>query len=73
VDAVDHLVVAGRHARAVRSLVRRTGVATAKVADDLTARLGNTASAHLGLMLAHVVDEAGRPATARSTTAGRWP
>jgi hydroxymethylglutaryl-CoA synthase len=59
VDAVDHLVVAGLHARAVRSLVRRTGVATAKVADDLTARLGNTASAHLGLMLAHVLDEAG--------------
>jgi hypothetical protein len=59
VDAVDHLVVAGMHARAVRSLVRRTGVATAKVADDLTARLGNTASAHLGLMLAHVLDEAG--------------
>jgi 3-hydroxy-3-methylglutaryl CoA synthase/uncharacterized OB-fold protein len=59
VDAVDHLVVAGLHARAVRSLVRRTGVATAKVADDLTARLGNTGSAHLGLMLAHVLDEAG--------------
>ncbi len=59
VDAVDHLVVAGLHARAVRSLVRRTGVAPAKVADDLTARLGNTGSAHLGLMLAHVLDEAG--------------
>ena len=58
-DAVDHLVVAGLHARAVRSLVSRVGVAPESVADDLISHVGNTGSAHPGLMLAHVLDAAG--------------
>jgi hydroxymethylglutaryl-CoA synthase len=53
---VDVLVVAGTHGRAVRAFARGAGVA--EVADDLTAVVGNTGTAHPGLVLANVLDEA---------------
>lgn len=54
---VDVLVVAGTHGRAVRAFARGAGVT--RVADDLTATVGNTGTAHPGLLLAGVLDEAG--------------
>ncbi|MGI8662863.1 MAG: OB-fold domain-containing protein [Acidimicrobiales bacterium] len=53
---VDVLIVSGTHARAVRAFSRGAGVAN--VADDLTASLGNTGTAHAGLVLADVLDRA---------------
>ncbi len=53
---VDVLVVAGTHGRAVRAFARGAGVA--EVADDLTGVVGNTGTAHPGLVLGNVLDEA---------------
>ena len=53
---VDVLVVAGTHGRAVRAFAGGAGVA--RVADDLTAVVGNTGTAQGGLALANVLDEA---------------
>jgi 3-hydroxy-3-methylglutaryl CoA synthase/uncharacterized OB-fold protein len=55
---VDHLIVTGLHARAVRSLAGRLRVGDARVADDLSATVGNTGAAHPGLLLASVLDTA---------------
>jgi 3-hydroxy-3-methylglutaryl CoA synthase/uncharacterized OB-fold protein len=54
---VDVLVVTGTHGRAVRAFARGAGVTG--VADDLTDVVGNTGTAHPGLVLASVLDEAG--------------
>ncbi len=53
---VDVLVVAGLHGRAVKALAEGAGAAT--VADDLGAAVGNTGTAHAGLVLADVLDRA---------------
>jgi 3-hydroxy-3-methylglutaryl CoA synthase len=58
VNEIDHLVVGGLHARAVRSLIASLGVRPEAVVDDLTATIGNTATAHAGLLLADVLDRA---------------
>lgn len=54
-DDVDKIFIVGLHARAVRALGRITGD---KLVDDLTDRVGNTGSAHFGLVLASVLDDA---------------
>ncbi|MCZ7527952.1 MAG: OB-fold domain-containing protein [Acidimicrobiia bacterium] len=56
---VDHLVVTGVHPRAVRSAAALTGVPAEAVVDDLTSVIGNTGTAHPGLVLADVLDRAG--------------
>jgi len=48
--------VAGAHGRAVRAFAKGAGVAN--VADDLTSVVGNTGTAHAGLVLADVLDRA---------------
>jgi hydroxymethylglutaryl-CoA synthase len=53
---VDVLVVAGTNGRAVRAFAVGAGVA--RVAGDLTAVVGNTGTAHPGLALARVLDDA---------------
>jgi hydroxymethylglutaryl-CoA synthase len=53
---IDVLVVAGTHGRAVRAFASGAGVA--RVADDLTTSVGNTGTAHPGLLLANVLDQA---------------
>ncbi len=58
VDDVDVVIVSGLHARAVRGAARAAGVDGSRVADDLTATVGNTGSSHAGLVLASVLDEA---------------
>ncbi len=56
--AIDHLVVAGTHTRAVRRLAVAAGTRQGSVAGDLTAVVGNTGTAHAGLLLADALDRA---------------
>jgi hydroxymethylglutaryl-CoA synthase len=58
VDDVDHAIVTGLHARAVKATVKAAGIAPAALVDDMTATVGNTGSAHWGLLLADVLDRA---------------
>ena len=56
---VDHLIVAGLHARAVSRTVRAAGVPAEAVADNLVASIGNAGTAQPGILLADVLDRAG--------------
>jgi hydroxymethylglutaryl-CoA synthase len=53
---VDVLAVAGTHTRAVKAFAGSAGVK--RVSDDLSTTVGNTGTAHPGLLLARVLDEA---------------
>jgi 3-hydroxy-3-methylglutaryl CoA synthase/uncharacterized OB-fold protein len=55
---LDHVVVTGLHARAVKAVPRACGLDPAVVVDDLTDEIGNTGSAHWALLLADVLDRA---------------
>ncbi len=55
-EDVDVAVVTGVHGRAVERVAGRLGVA--RVADDLTAVVGNTGTAHPGLVLAGELEQA---------------
>jgi hydroxymethylglutaryl-CoA synthase len=57
-DEVDHLIVAGTHARAARSFAGRSGARAQARTDDLTGVLGNPGAAQPGLLLADVLDRA---------------
>jgi hydroxymethylglutaryl-CoA synthase len=57
-DAIDHVIVTGLHARAVRSVRGWLGARKEAVVDDLTATVGNTGTAHPGLLLAATLDRA---------------
>jgi hydroxymethylglutaryl-CoA synthase len=58
-DDVDVLVVAGTHGRATRSFAGAAGATgVARVADDLATTVGNSGTAHAGLVLADVLDRA---------------
>jgi 3-hydroxy-3-methylglutaryl CoA synthase len=57
-DAVDHLVVTGLHARAVRAVRTSLGVAEAALAPDRTTEVGNLGAAQLGFGLADVLERA---------------
>jgi 3-hydroxy-3-methylglutaryl CoA synthase/uncharacterized OB-fold protein len=65
VDAadVDHLVVAGTHARATRAIATRLGVRDGVLADDLQRAIGNAGTAHPWLMLSGILDVAEPGAT----------
>ena len=56
--AIDHWIIAGPHARATKRLAASVGATKGTVADDLGAVIGNTGTAHAGLLLAHVLDTA---------------
>jgi hydroxymethylglutaryl-CoA synthase len=56
--AVKSWVVTGPHSRASRRLASAVGAAKGAVADDLAATVGNTGTAHAGLMLADALDRA---------------
>jgi 3-hydroxy-3-methylglutaryl CoA synthase/uncharacterized OB-fold protein len=56
--ALDHLVVAGPHDRANAAVAKRSGVAPDRIADGLTAAVGNTGAASLPLLLASVLEHA---------------
>ncbi len=55
---IDRLIVAGPHARAGRRLAAAAGARQGAIADDLADRIGNTGTAHAGLMLADALDRA---------------
>jgi 3-hydroxy-3-methylglutaryl CoA synthase/uncharacterized OB-fold protein len=57
-DAVDHLVVTGLHARAVRAVAGWIGGRREAAVDDLTGVIGNTGAAHAGLLLTAALDRA---------------
>jgi hydroxymethylglutaryl-CoA synthase len=55
---VDHAIVTGLHQRAVNVVRRTAGFRPEAIVDDLVASVGNTGTAHVGLMLADVLDRA---------------
>ena len=57
-QALDRLIVAGPHARACKRVAASVGAPPAAVADDLGAVIGNTGTAHAGLLLADTLDRA---------------
>ena len=57
-DTVDHLIVAGLATRAVKAAAKQTGVRSEAIVDDLSGSVGNTGTAHPGLLLADVLDRA---------------
>jgi hydroxymethylglutaryl-CoA synthase len=57
-EQVDRVVVTGMHGRAVKALVRKLGVADGAVADDLSGSVGQAGSAHIGLVLASLLEQA---------------
>jgi hydroxymethylglutaryl-CoA synthase len=56
--AVKGWIVTGPHSRASRRVASAIGAAKGTVADDLGASIGNTGTAHAGLMLADALDRA---------------
>jgi len=58
-DQVDHVAVTGMHGRAVKALTRKLGVREGAVADDLASTVGQTGTAHPGLVLASLIERAG--------------
>jgi len=57
-EHIDHLVATGVHPRALRTVLAGAGVRKEVIANDLSATVGNTGTAHFGLMLADVLDRA---------------
>lgn len=55
---IDRVVVTGTHARAVRTFSRQAGFSREQMVDDLGSVVGNTGTAHPGLLLASVLDAA---------------
>jgi uncharacterized OB-fold protein len=56
--AISRWIVTGPHARASRRVASSIGAAKGALADDLAASIGNTGTAHAGLMLADALDRA---------------
>jgi len=57
-DGLAHVVVTGVHSRATRVVAKSLGVAPDALADDLTGAIGNTGTAHPGVVLASVLERA---------------
>jgi 3-hydroxy-3-methylglutaryl CoA synthase/uncharacterized OB-fold protein len=57
-EQVDHVVVTGMHGRAVKALGRKLGVRDGALADDLSSTVGQTGTAHPGLVLASMLEHA---------------
>jgi hydroxymethylglutaryl-CoA synthase len=58
VAELDHFVVAGLHGRACAAVRRTAGIRPEAVTPDLTGTIGNTGTAHPGILLADVLDRA---------------
>jgi 3-hydroxy-3-methylglutaryl CoA synthase/uncharacterized OB-fold protein len=58
VETLDYVIVTGVHPRAARQVAARTGARPEAFIDDLTGVIGNTGTAHPGLLLASVLDRA---------------
>ncbi|MGV0794535.1 OB-fold domain-containing protein [Mycolicibacterium sp. XJ1819] len=57
-DDIDHLVVTGLNARAVKTFTRWSGVRAEAQVKDLEPRIGNAGTAAAGISLAHILDQA---------------
>jgi hydroxymethylglutaryl-CoA synthase len=57
-DALTRVIVTGVHGRAVRSTAKSLGVRPEAFVDDLTQSIGNTGTAHPGIVLASVFEHA---------------
>jgi hypothetical protein len=57
-DEVDHVVLTGTHARAVRAAGRKLGARPDALVDDLTSRVGNPGAAAPGLLLTSALEAA---------------
>ena len=57
-DDVDHVIITGSQARAVKAAARAIGARPETVVDDLAGEVGNTGAAHWALLLADVLDRA---------------
>jgi hydroxymethylglutaryl-CoA synthase len=57
-DQVDHLIVSGLPARAVRGTIRAAGVRPEAVTDTRATTIGNAGTAQPGILLADVLDRA---------------
>jgi 3-hydroxy-3-methylglutaryl CoA synthase len=55
---LDHVVVAGLHARAVKAVAKTIGAKPEAYADDLSSEIGNPGVAQAGIVLADVLDRA---------------
>lgn len=55
---VDKAIITGVHNRAVRAAARASGFSDDVLIDDLTSSIGNTGTAHLGILLAATLDRA---------------
>jgi 3-hydroxy-3-methylglutaryl CoA synthase/uncharacterized OB-fold protein len=55
---LDYVIVSGLHARAVKRVASSIGARPEAIVDDLTSVIGNTGTAHRGLVLADVLDRA---------------
>ncbi len=58
-DQVDQVAIAGMHARAAKALARKLGVRDGALADDLSSSVGQVGSAHVGLVLASMLERSG--------------
>jgi hydroxymethylglutaryl-CoA synthase len=56
--SIARWAIAGPHARAAKRLAASLGATKGSIVDDLTAVIGNTGTAHAGLLLAHILDTA---------------
>ena len=57
-DRIDHLVLASTHARAAKTSLRKLGVDSAKVTNDLTPVVGNPGAAQPAMLLASALESA---------------
>lgn len=57
-DQVTKVIVTGMHARAARAVSAKLGAAKEALADDRSATVGNTGSAHAALLLADTLESA---------------
>lgn len=55
---IDHLVLTGTHPRSIRAFARSMGARPEAFVDDLSAVVGNTGTAHPGLLLATALEKA---------------
>jgi hydroxymethylglutaryl-CoA synthase len=57
-EQVDRVAVTGMHGRAVKALARALGLRDGALVDDLTATVGQAGTAHPGLVLASMIEQA---------------
>src|SRR5581483_2966196 len=67
-DAVDHLIVAGTHDRAVAAVTKKLGLPAEKVADRLAGTVGNVGTAQPLLLLTATLESLAGDASAAGKT-----